>query len=116
MSIRYMGPVIFVLGPSRHLPRGDTEHILLRQRGSVQEIFREPKILVQVHCSPKISAHFIFSNLCMNMKCSEIMQTEVRIASSEPRNIGLTISDTKKYHVNIPAVLFRPKNIADAMS
>ena len=35
-------------------------------------------------CNSKISAHFIYINLYMNMKHPETMQIEVRIASSKP--------------------------------
>ena len=35
-------------------------------RGSVQEIFRQPKIWLQLHCSPKISAHTL-RKLYMNI-------------------------------------------------
>ena len=66
--------------------------------GSVQEISGNSKISFQLHCNPKVSAHFILGNLHMNMKYPETMQIEVWIASSKPRNISSTMFDVKKYH------------------
>ena len=56
------------------------------------------KVSLQLHCNPKISAHFILKNVYKNIKYPETMQIEVRIASSEHRNISSTIFDVKKYH------------------
>ena len=47
-----------------------------------------PKMSLQLHCNQEISAHFMLRNLYMNIKHPETMQIEVRIASSEPRNIS----------------------------
>ena len=56
------------------------------------------KISLQLHCDPKVSVHFILRNLYMSTKFPEKMQIEVRIASSEPRNINSTVFDVKNYH------------------
>ena len=69
------------------------------------------KILLQLHCNPKISAHLILRNLYMNIKYLETMQIEVRIASSEPRNISIMMFGVKNI-MNMVSVLFGPKNIA----
>ena len=53
-------------------------------------------------------AHFILRKLYMDIKYSETVQTEVRIASSEPRNICSTIFDVTNIMVS---VLFGPRNI-----
>ena len=79
------------------LPRGGGHSAHTHTGGSVQEIFRQPKISLQLHCNPKISAHFTLRKLCMNIKYPETMQIEVRIASKH-RNIISTIFDLKKYH------------------
>ena len=78
-------------------PRGDTQHIRIRG-GHSKEISGNLKISLQLHCSPKISAHFILRYLCMNRKYPEIMQIEVRIASGEPRIISSTMFGVKKHH------------------
>ena len=48
--------------------------------GLVQEIFRQAKISLQLHCNPKISAHFTLRNMHMNRKHPETMQRAVRVA------------------------------------
>ena len=68
-------------------PRGSTQHIRIRG-GQSKKFSRNPKISLQLHCNPKISAHFLHINLYMNVKYPKTMQIEVRIASSEPRNIS----------------------------
>ena len=50
---------------------------------------------LQLHCNPKISAHFIIRNLYMNIEYPETMQIEIKIMSSEPRNISSTNFDVK---------------------
>ena len=69
-----------------------------------------PKILLQLLWDPKLLAHFKFRNLYLNIKHPGTMQMEVRIASSEPRNINSTIFDVKNI-MNIISVLFGPKKI-----
>ena len=78
--------------------------------GQSKKFSGNPKVSLQLHCNPKISAHFILGNLYMNIKYPETMQIEMRIASGEPRNISLTIFDAKNI-MNIISVLFEPKNI-----
>ena len=68
-------------------PRGDTKHISIRG-GQSKRLSGNPKISLQHHCNPKISANFILRNLYMNIKYPETMQTKVKIVSSEPRNIS----------------------------
>ena len=61
---------------------GNTQHIRLRGGGQSKKFSGNPKVSLQLHCNPKISAHFILRNLYMNMKYPETMQIEVRIAST----------------------------------
>ena len=56
--------------------------------GQSKKFSCNPRMSLRLHCNPKISAHFIHINLFMNMEYPETMQIEVRIASSEPRNIS----------------------------
>ena len=58
--------------------------------GQSKKLSGNPKILLQLHRNPKISAH--------NIKYPETMQIEVRIASSKHRNISSTILDVKTYN------------------
>ena len=66
-------------------PRGDTQLIYISGDQS-KKFSGNPKISLQLQCTPKISAHFILRNLYMNIKHPETMQIEVRIASSNPIN------------------------------
>ena len=77
--------------------RGYSTHIHTGGRQS-KKFSSNPKISLQLHCNPKISAHFILRNPYMNIKYPETMQIGVRIASSEPRNINITMFGVKKYH------------------
>ena len=77
-------------------PGGHSAHT--HTGGQSKKFSGNPKIPLQHNCDPKISAHFILKNLYMNIKYRETMQTKVRIASSEPRNIILTMCGVKKYH------------------
>ena len=78
-------------------PGGGTQDI--RIRGDQSKKFSgNPKISLQLQCNPKISAHFTYINLYMNIKYAQTMQIEVRIASIEPRNINITMFGIKKYH------------------
>ena len=83
---------MFILYPGGHSAHTHTGG------GSVQEIFRQPKNITSASLQLKISAHFILRNLYMNIRYPEKMQTKVRIASSEPRNISYTMFGVKKYH------------------
>ena len=67
--------------------------------GQSKKFSGNPKISFPLHCNPKISAHFILRNLYMNIKHPQTMQTEVRIAASEPRNINATAGMVKKNKV-----------------
>ena len=78
--------------------QGDTQHIRIRGGGQSKKFSSNPKISLQVQYNPKISAHFIYINLYMNIKYPQTMQIEVRIASIEPRNINITMFGIKKYH------------------
>ena len=60
------------------LPRGDTKHIRIRGGGQSKKFSGNPKISLQHHCNPKISANFILRNLYMNIK----LQTKVKIVST----------------------------------
>ena len=64
---------------------------------SVQKIFRQPKNITPASLQPKNITSFYTLNLCINIKYPKTMQTEGRIAPSEPRNIRSTIFDVKKY-------------------
>ena len=68
-------------------PQGGTQHIRMKG-GQSKEFLGYSKISLQLHCNPKISAHFILKNLYINIKHHETKQKEVKIASSEPRNIS----------------------------
>ena len=82
---------------------GHTKHIRLHT--SLQKVSGSPKISLQLHYDPKISARFMVRNQCMNTKYPETMQTEVRIASGKPSNISSTIFLVKDI-INIISVLF----------
>ena len=56
--------------------------------GQSKKFSGNPKISLQYHCNPKISANFTLRNLYMNIKYPETMQTKVKIVSGEPRNIS----------------------------
>ena len=47
------------------------------------------KISPQLHCNPRISAHFVFRSLCMKMIDYETLQVKVRTASKEPKKYQL---------------------------
>ena len=66
--------------------------------GQSKKFSGNPKISLQLQCNPNISAHFIYINLYMDIKYSQTMQIEVRIASIECRNINITMYSIKKYH------------------
>ena len=78
-------------------PRRTLKTYAYGEGGKPRKFSNNPKISLQVHCHPKLSAHFILRNLYMNRKYLETLQIEVRIASSEPRNISSTIFDVRKY-------------------
>ena len=80
------------------LPGGTLSTYSYRRRGQSKKLSDNSKISLQPHCNPKILAHFILRNLCMNIKYSETMQIEIRIASSEPKNFSSTMFGVKKYH------------------
>ena len=85
--------------PEKFFPGGGgTQHIRIRGGGQSKKFSGNPKISVQLHFNPKISAHFILRNMYMNKKKPETMQVKVRIASNEPRNISYTMFGVKKYH------------------
>ena len=79
------------------ISQGGTQHIRIRG-GQAKKFSGNPKISLQLQRYPKISAHFIYINLYMNIKYPQTMQIEVRIASIEPRNINITMFGIKKYH------------------
>ena len=78
------------------VPRGRSAYA--HTKGQSKKFSGNPKISLQLHFNPKISANFILRNLYMNIKYPETMQVKVRIASSEPRNISYTMFGVKKYH------------------
>ena len=96
-----------------YYPRGGTQHICIRG-GQSKKFSGNPKISLQLHCNPKISAHFILRNLYLNIKYPETMQIEVRIACSEPRKYQLNDVWYKKNIINIVSVFFGPKNITSS--
>ena len=77
--------------------------------GQSKKFSGNPKISLQLQCNPKISAHFIYINLYMNITYPQTMQIEVRIASIEPRNIHMTIFGIKKYHEHSFSFLWTQK-------
>ena len=55
--------------------QGGTQHIHIQSK----KFSGYPKISLQLHCNPKMSAHFILRSRYMNLKYLETMQLQVRI-------------------------------------
>ena len=89
-------------------PRRGTQDIRIRG-GQSKKFSGNPKISLQLQCNPKISAHFTYINLYMNIKYPQTMQIEVRIASIEHRNINITMFGIKKYHQHSFSFLWTQK-------
>ena len=88
--------------------QGGTQDIRIRG-GQSKKFSGNPKISLQLQCNPKISAHFTYINLYMNIKYPQAMQIEVRIASIEHRNINITMFGIKKYHQHSFSFLWTQK-------
>ena len=78
--------------------------------GQFKKFLDDSDTSLHPYCNPKISAHFILRNLYMNIKYPETMRIDVRIASSEPRNISSTIFGDKNI-MNLILIFFGPKSI-----
>ena len=81
--------------------KGDTYHIHMRGV-SPRNFQATQKYQCRFFVTQKYQLH-------MNIKCPEKMEMEMTIASSESRNIRLTIFDAKKYHGHNCSSI-RPKN------
>ena len=79
---------ILELASLDYLPGGAFSTYAYRGTGQSRKFICDPKVSLQLHWSPEISAHLILRNLYMNIEYPEKMQIEVKIASSEPRNIS----------------------------
>ena len=78
-------------------PQGSTHHIRI-WGGQSKKFSGNQKMYLQLYGKPIISAHFVVGNQYMNIKYPETMPIEVRIASTEPKNISSTMFGVKKYH------------------
>ena len=78
--------------------------------GQSEKFIRNPKILFQLHCNPKISANLQTLTVVNKHQSPEKMLIEPRIASTEHRNISLTMFYSYDY-VCHNVSKFRPKNI-----
>ena len=91
---------------------GGTQHIRIRG-GQSKKFSGDPKMSLQLPCNQKISAHFIYINLYMNIKYPQTMQIEVRNASIEPRNINMMMFGIEKYHEHSFSFLWTQKYHSD---
>ena len=74
---------------------------------SAQEIFRQPKNITSASLPPKNIGSFN-TQKPVYIKYPETMQREVRIASSKPRNISITVFGVKNIR-NMVLILIGPK-------
>ena len=108
MQIQKLFPLIGWL-PITKPQGGGTQHIRIRG-GQSKKFSGNPKISLQLHFNPKISAHSIITNLYMNIKYPETMQVKARLPLANPE-ISVTRCFVSKNIMKIVLLLFGPKNI-----